>query len=378
MKQVRLGDCLQKVSTWNPLRSTESSSFVYVDIGSVDQHKKEIINPQTIKCADAPSRARQLIKFEDVLVSTVRPNLNAVALVGAGLAEATASTGFCVLRSNKKLIDPAYLFNWVKSQNFISDMTRKATGASYPAVSDRIIFDSLITLPPLLDQKRIAAILNKADDIRSKRELAIAKLDALAISKFDEMFGNDGICSTTSSKITLGECLRLINGRAYLQHELLDEGTPIIRIQNLNGGDKWYYSGIELPEEKYCDNGDLLFAWSATFGPYIWHGAKSIYHYHIWKIEPSARINKMFAFYLLQSITQKIKQASHGASMLHMTKAGMEAWAVNLPSMRDQIIFANFVDKIEKIKSNFKNSLKVANDCMRSLQYQAFTTGFNA
>ncbi|MDZ8069921.1 MAG: hypothetical protein RMY64_30655 [Nostoc sp. DedQUE08] len=61
-------------------------------------------------------------------------------------------------------------------------------------------------------------------------------------------------------KTTLGHCVRLINGRAYLRHELLTAGTPITRIQNLNGGNNWFYSDLVLPNEKYCDAGDLLFA----------------------------------------------------------------------------------------------------------------------
>ena len=85
-----------------------------------------------------------------------------------------------------------------------------------------------------------------------------------------------------------GECAKLINGRAYSQHELLATGDyQVIRIQNLNGGPNWYYSDLHLDEEKYCEQGDLLFAWSATFGPYVWNGPKAIFHYHIWNVKPN-------------------------------------------------------------------------------------------
>ena len=134
----------------------------------------------------------------------------------------------------------------------------------------------------------------------------------------------------------LGECAQLINGRAYLQHELLSEGTPVIRIQNLNGGDHWYYSNLDLPPEKYCDKGDLLFAWSTTFGPYVWNGKKSIFHYHIWKVLTFNLLDKNFAFYLLQRITADIKATSHGASMLHVTKGAIEKWKIPLPPLPEQ------------------------------------------
>lgn len=134
----------------------------------------------------------------------------------------------------------------------------------------------------------------------------------------------------------LGDCVRLINGRAYSQHEMLAAGTPIIRIQNLNGSERWFYSNLTLPEDQYCDNGDLLFAWSATFGPYIWNGSKAIYHYHIWKIIPNELLDKEFAYYLLAEITAEIKAASHGLAMLHMTKQKMEGWEVNVPPLSEQ------------------------------------------
>lgn len=129
--------------------------------------------------------------------------------------------------------------------------------------------------------------------------------------------------------VTFGECADLINGRAYKQNELLSQGTPVLRIQNLNGKDNWYYSDLTLPDKKYCQDGDLLFAWSATFGPYLWKGPKCIYHYHIWKVEPKPCLDKIFGFYLLKWMSEAVKRAAHGITMVHMTKAGMESRAIS-------------------------------------------------
>ncbi len=69
-------------------------------------------------------------------------------------------------------------------------MVAKATGASYPAVSDRIIFDSLIPLPPLAEQRRIAEVLDRAEALRAQRRAALAQLDALTQSLFLDLFGD--------------------------------------------------------------------------------------------------------------------------------------------------------------------------------------------
>ncbi|EAM8730219.1 restriction endonuclease subunit S [Salmonella enterica] len=145
----------------------------------------------------------------------------------------------------------------------------------------------------------------------------------------------------------LGDVLTLINGRAYKKEEMLTEGVPILRIQNLNGGNKWFYSNLDLAEDKYCYKDDLLYAWSATFGPY-WSkwDHKLIYHYHIWKIETSSVLYKQFAYYALWNITEALKASAHGVAMPHITKAGMEAWEIDLPPLTEQKVIAEKLDTL--------------------------------
>jgi restriction endonuclease S subunit len=125
--------------------------------------------------------------------------------------------------------------------------------------------------------------------------------------------------------VELGKFARLINGRAYKQEELLAEGpTPVLRVGNFFSNRGWYYSDLELEEEKYCDAGDLLYAWSASFGPRIWEGPRAIFHYHIWKIEMTEAMDKRFLFHLLAADSEKIKSEGNGIAMMHATKGGME------------------------------------------------------
>jgi len=171
----------------------------------------------------------------------------------------------------------------------------------------------------------------------------------------------------------LGDCLTLINGRAYKRSELLEEGTPVIRIQNLNGGENWYYSDLQLPEEKYCSKGDLLFAWSATFGPFIWDGDKGIYHYHIWKVIPKEKyLDRNYAYYMFQSITAKIKSAAHGSSMPHYGKGFMEKLEVNLPPIDEQRKIASILDRSNRIKQGIEQSLSVRNEFLSSVFLDIF------
>ena len=165
-------------------------SFTYVDISSVDKDTKKITVPQILSVCDAPSRARKEIKANDVLVATVRPNLNGVAIVPPQYDNQIASTGFCVLRADTEQLDPNYLFYFTQTGNFVSHLTDLSTGAGYPAVSDEDILDTQIPLPPLTEQKRIASLLRRADRLRQLRRTAHDLGDALLQSVFLEMFGD--------------------------------------------------------------------------------------------------------------------------------------------------------------------------------------------
>ena len=151
----------------------------------------------------------------------------------------------------------------------------------------------------------------------------------------------------------LGEVVRLINGRAYSQHELFDDGKyRIVRVGNLSGGDRWFYSNMELSDEKYCEKGDLLYAWACNFGPYIWKGEKTIYHYHIWKlVEDEDVVDKLFLFHYLKYLTPYWLGNVNGSVMVHITKGTMEKFPITLPSLRTQrriaSILSSLDDKIE-------------------------------
>ena len=130
------------------------SEFTYIDISSIDRDTKRIADPKVLPSSKAPSRAKQILKAGDVVVSMTRPNLNAVAIVPPDLDGAIGSTGFHVLRA--KDAEPGFLFYAVQTPDFIEAMCQKVQGALYPAVRPRDI--SSFSLPPFSLAAQRAAV----------------------------------------------------------------------------------------------------------------------------------------------------------------------------------------------------------------------------
>ena len=138
----------------------EEDEFIYVDISSIDNKAKLIVAPKRLPVSEAPSRAKQRLQAGDVLVSMTRPNLNAVAIVPNELAGAIGSTGFHVLRAAEE-VDPKWLYFGVQSHDFVSEMSGLVQGALYPAVRPKDINTFKLPAPPIDQQKRIVAEIEK-------------------------------------------------------------------------------------------------------------------------------------------------------------------------------------------------------------------------
>ena len=145
-------------------------------------------------------------------------------------------------------------------------------------------------------------------------------------------------------KCTLNEVCKFHNGRAYKQTELLAAGKyRVLRVGNFFTNDSWYYSNLELEDNKYAQNGDLLYAWSASFGPRFWREEKVIFHYHIWKIDSFKNVDKNFLYHFLDLDSAKIKNEVQGGTMVHITKGDMEKRTISYPSVLEQRNIARFL-----------------------------------
>lgn len=178
------------------------------------------------------------------------------------------------------------------------------------------------------------------------------------------------------TKCKLGEVVTLLNGRAYLMPELQDSGKyRILRVGNLSGGnDSWYYSDMELDDNKYCEFGDLLYAWACNFGPHIWKEEKVIFHYHIWKlVVDKKKINKFFLYYYLLHQTPFYLGGVNGATMVHITKKNMEKKTIYIPcSLETQHHIASIFSTYDSLIENNTKRIRLLEKMAENLYKEWF------
>lgn len=385
-KLVPIKNCVVKAKTWNPVNEAKDEIITYIDIAAVDKDLKKIVEPTLCLGSEAPSRARQLVQKNDVLVSTVRPNLNSIAVVSEKFSGATASTGYTVLRPFPEILDTQYLFHWVKTDHFINEMVKLATGQSYPAVSDKIILNSQIPLPSIEEQRRISSILDKADELRQKRQQAIEKLDQLLQATFIDMFG-DPVRNPKGWDVgCIGDMLESVkygsSDKATLEGEI-----PILRMNNLtysgemNLTDLKYITKVQADEKYLVKEGDILFnrtnskelvgKTAVYVGPepmayagYLVRGRTKV------SFAPeyiSAFLNSPWGKEKLQSMCKSI------VGMANINAKEFQSIVLPIPPEKEQMHFKTRVLAIREKKQLLVNQLNVFETLFKSLQNQAFS-----
>ena len=289
------------------------------------------------------------------------------------------SQHFIVWRPIDGVSSSWYIYYWLQIHK--SEFERIAIGSTIKTIGLPYFKKLRIPFPSLPEQRKIADFLTAVDgriqQLSQKRALlqdykkgVMQQLFTQAL-RFKDDHGND---FPDWKEKTLGDVSAFINGRAYKHNELLKEGPyPVLRVGNFFTNPEWYYSDLELPEDKYCDTGDLLYAWSASFGPRIWSGGKVIYHYHIWKVLPSQKITKLFLFHLLDWDVERIKNAQgNGIAMMHVTKQAMEERPFSLPCVEEQTNIANFLTALDRKIESVAHQIAHTQTFKRGLLQQMF------
>lgn len=174
--ETTVGDVCLPVSQRGP--SSDRASFRYIDLGAMDNKKRRIADAKSIPIAEAPSRAKQIVRARDVVFSTVRVYLENIGLVPPELDGEIASTAFCVLRPARG-IDPRYLYYYVTSRPFIISLNKLQRGNSPPSVQDGDVRRQSLPIAPSEEQGRIASKIDELFSRIDEGERALERVSVL-------------------------------------------------------------------------------------------------------------------------------------------------------------------------------------------------------
>ena len=313
-------------------------------------------------------------KFEKGdIVFCLRGSLGKYAMLKIGRGAPASS--LAVLRCKSNSLNNKFLFQLLGSEIIEKQILSENNGSSQPNLSAESVKRFLIPLPGITEQIAISGTLSDVDSLIFSLQKLIEKRKAIKQGAMQELLtGKKRLPGFSGEweKNTLKQICEFINGRAYSQHELLSRGKyKVLRLGNLFTNSHWYYTDLELNEKQYCEKGDLLYAWSASFGPTIWDGEKSVFHYHIWKIKCSEMIDKKYLYHFLNADVSSILNELQGGTMFHLTKENMENRLCSYPNLDEQQAIAQVLSdmdcEIEQLEKKLAKYQQIKQGMMQEL-----------
>jgi len=176
-------------------------------------------------------------------------------------------------------------------------------------------------------------------------------------------------------KVELEKLATYQNGYAFKPDDWSTKGLPIIRIQNLNdhGKDFNYYNGNEADEKYFVKDGDVLIAWSASLGVYIWDRGDAWLNQHTFKVNfESDEIDKYYFVYAISDVLKTIENKLHGSTMKHITKKKFLKLKIPLPTLEEQKAIVAKLDRAQRLIDIDKEMLAKYDQLIQSVFLDMF------
>jgi type I restriction enzyme S subunit len=363
--------------------------FDYIDVSSVSNTTFEIVETQRLKGKDAPSRARKLVRTNDIIFATIRPTLQRIAIVPDRLDKQVCSTGYFVLRPKPEM-DHRFVFYSLFADEFTAQMERLQKGASYPAVTDGDVRSQVIPVPPLAEQQRIVGILDEAfaglATAKANAETNLQNARALFESHLQSVFSQRG---EGWDMKTLEEIATTF-GRGKSKHRPRNEPKlyggeyPFIQTGDIRNAEHFVteysqtYSKMGLAQSKLWPKGTICITIAANIAETAILDFDACFPDSVIGVVPDSKQAEIgFVEYLLQSFKARLQSLGKGSAQANINMGTFEHERFPFPSVAKQNEIVTKLDALseeaQRLTAIYTRKLAAVEELKKALLHQAFS-----
>jgi type I restriction enzyme S subunit len=358
---------LKHLAVLNPEALPEDTDpaleMIYVDIGGVDSLGR-IIAREQLTFDSAPSRARRLVQDGDVIVSTVRTYLRAIAPTSEPEPGTVVSTGFAVVRPGDDLNND-YAAYALRASYFVERIVANSKGVSFPAINESEMATYELAAPPEPEQRAIADFLDRAtariDALVAKKERLIELLQEQRTALITRAV-TKGLAPSSPMKNSgvewlaeipghwgvarMSELTTLLNGYPFdSEFFTRGEGIPLVRIRDLNAEETEVNYVGPIVENAWIQSGDVIIGMDGDFNVARWRGQRALLNQRMCCLRPRGDTDSGFIAYLLPLPLQVINDLTYSTTVKHLSSRDVRKVLVGAPPEPEQRAISGFLDR---------------------------------
>jgi type I restriction enzyme, S subunit len=326
---------------------TEDNSIICSGANFISEERYDLLSNGKVRCGD--------------VLFCLRGSLGKFSVVDSSISKGAVASSLVIIRPNNEL-DESYLKNYLRSTLCKREVSRFENGAAQPNLSAKDLREFKIPLPPLPEQKRIAAILDKADAIRRKRQQAIQLADEFLRAVFLDMFGDPVTNPKGWDEKKWQDVLVIINGKNQKKVESLTGKYPI------------YGSGgkMGLADDYLCNENTVIIGRKGNINKPILVKDK------FWNVDTAfglvVKPDKISFYYLYWfCLFFDFEKLNKTVTIPSLTKSDLLEISLPLPPLKDQNKFAEICEKVSRLLVKSHNSLELSSSNFSSISQKAFS-----
>lgn len=329
------------------------------------------------------SEPTKIAREKDILISVRAP----IGALNIANCECCIGRGLAALTVNEDICAQEYL--WHALSGKVDELNSKGTGSTFKAINKKTLSETEIPLPPIDEQRKIAAILDKVSDLIAKRQQQLDKLDEMIKARFMEIFGDSETNTKNWRVLPMSKICSVGSSKRIYQSEQSSSGVPFWRISDLTSliTTGTVTPELYIPEERYKElktqgqvpaPGDILITSRGTLGQCYIVKVNDRFYFQdgmiSWLSGYMDGVTPLYISYLftMPGFRKQIDSMRAGSTVAYLSITMIKKLKVMLPDIESQQQFASFVSKTEKTKTTISRSLEKLETLKKALMQEYF------